>query len=79
MNWLAHILLSEPNVENRLGNLLGDLVKGKDLDGLNRNLRRGVDRHYAIDKFTDSHPIVKISKQRIDREYSKFAGILIDG
>jgi acyl carrier protein phosphodiesterase len=78
MNWLAHILLSETNVENRLGNLLGDLVKGKDLDGLNCNLRRGVDRHYAIDKFTDRHPIVKISKQRIDREYSKFAGILID-
>jgi acyl carrier protein phosphodiesterase len=49
MNWLAHILLSEPNVENRLGNLLGDLVKGKDLDGLNCNLRRGVIRHYAID------------------------------
>jgi acyl carrier protein phosphodiesterase len=78
MNWLAHILLSEPNVENRLGNLLGDLVKGKDLDGLNYNLRRGVERHYAIDKFTDSHAIVKISKKRIDKEYNKFAGILID-
>jgi acyl carrier protein phosphodiesterase len=39
MNWLAHILLSEPNVENRLGNLLGDLVKCKYLDGLNCNLR----------------------------------------
>jgi acyl carrier protein phosphodiesterase len=78
MNWLAHILLSEPNVENRLGNLLGDLVKGKDLDGLNCNLRRGVDRHYAIDKFTDNHPTVRISKQRIDREYGKFSGILID-
>jgi acyl carrier protein phosphodiesterase len=78
MNWLAHILLSEPNVENRLGNLLGDLVKGKDLDGLNYDLKRGVRRHYAIDRFTDSHPIVKISKRRIDKEYSKFAGILID-
>jgi acyl carrier protein phosphodiesterase len=78
MNWLAHILLSEPNVENRLGNLLGDLVKGRDLDGLNAQLRRGIDRHYAIDKFTDTHPIVKISKRRIDKEYSKFSGILID-
>jgi acyl carrier protein phosphodiesterase len=78
MNWLAHILLSEPNVENRLGNLLGDLVKGKDLDGLDRALRRGVDRHYAIDKYTDSHATVKISKRRIDKEYSRFAGILID-
>jgi acyl carrier protein phosphodiesterase len=78
MNWLAHIFLSEPNVESRLGNLLGDLVKGKDLDRLDLNLRRGVARHYAIDRFTDSHVIVKTSKQRINKEYSKFAGILID-
>ncbi|AFY91416.1 ACP phosphodiesterase [Chamaesiphon minutus] len=78
MNWLAHILLSEPTVENRLGNLLGDLVKGKELDGLDIPLRRGVDRHYAIDKFTDTHPIFRISKHRIDKQYSKFAGILID-
>ncbi len=78
MNWLAHIFLSEPTVENRLGNLLGDLVKGKDLDELDFQVRTGVDRHYAIDKFTDRHPIVKISKQRIDKEYSRFAGILID-
>jgi acyl carrier protein phosphodiesterase len=78
MNWLAHIFLSEPTVENRLGNLLGDLVKGKDLDRLDPLVRCGVNRHYAIDKFTDSHPIIKVSKQRIDREYSRFAGILID-
>jgi acyl carrier protein phosphodiesterase len=78
MNWLAHIFLSEPTVENRLGNLLGDLVKGKDLDRLDPLLRSGVNRHYAIDRFTDSHPTIKISKQRIDREYSRFAGILID-
>lgn len=78
MNWLAHIFLSEPNVESRLGNLLGDLVKGKDIEGLNRNLRKGVSRHYVIDKFTDNHPTVKSSKKRIDREYSKFSGILVD-
>jgi acyl carrier protein phosphodiesterase len=78
MNWLAHILLSKPNVENRLGNLLGDLVKGKDIEKLNYNLRQGIDRHYAIDKFTDSHAIVKNSKRRISKDYGRFAGILID-
>jgi acyl carrier protein phosphodiesterase len=78
MNWLAHILLSEPNVENRLGNLLGDLAKGKEIDKLSYNLRQGINRHYAIDKFTDSHRIVKNSKRRIDRDYSRFSGILID-
>ena len=28
MNWLAHVFLSEPDVEFRLGNLLADLVYG---------------------------------------------------
>jgi hypothetical protein len=35
-------------------------------------------RAISLNKWTDSHPIVKISKKRIDKEYSKFAGILID-
>jgi acyl carrier protein phosphodiesterase len=78
MNWLAHILLSEPSVENRLGNLLGDLAKGKEIEKLSYDLRRGIDRHYAIDKFTDSHTIVKNSKRRINKDYSRFAGVLID-
>lgn len=78
MNWLAHIFLSKPNIESRLGNLLGDLVKGKDLEGLDQNLRKGVSRHYVIDKFTDNHTIVKSSKKRINRDYSKFSGILVD-
>jgi acyl carrier protein phosphodiesterase len=78
MNWLAHILLSEPSVENRLGNLLGDLSKGKEIDKLSYNLRQGIARHYAIDKFTDSHAIIRSSKRRINKDYSRFAGILID-
>ena len=78
MNWLAHLLLAEPNPEARLGNLLGDLVKGKQRQTLNINLQRGLECHQAIDIFTDKHPTVKCSKQRIDSEYRRFAGILID-
>lgn len=78
MNWLAHILLSEPSVENRLGNLLGDLAKGKEIEKLSYNLRQGIARHYAIDKFTDTHAIIRSSKRRVDQDYSRFSGILID-
>ena len=78
MNWLAHIFLSESNTENRLGNLLGDLVKGKEIDRLNDGLKIGIDRHKAIDKFTDSHPVVKLSKARIDPAYRRFGGVLVD-
>ena len=78
MNWLAHVLLAEPNPEARLGNLLGDLVKGTQRQSLNINLQRGIECHQAIDIFTDKHPVVKSSKQRIDSEYRRFAGILVD-
>lgn len=78
MNWLAHLLLAEANPESRLGNLLGDLVKGVERQSLSPSLQRGVKCHQAIDIYTDNHLIVKRSKKRINSEYSRFAGILID-
>ena len=78
MNWLAHLLLAEPNSEGRLGNLLGDLVKGEAKKALSLGLQQGIECHQAIDIFTDCHPIVKRSKRRIDSEYRRFSGILID-
>ncbi len=36
MNWLAHLFLSKPKIEDRLGNVLGDLVKGKNRQALRR-------------------------------------------
>lgn len=78
MNWLAHLLLAEPTPEGTLGNLLGDLVKGEARKSLSLELQRGLACHQAIDIYTDSHLIVKRSKGRIDREYRRFAGILID-
>ena len=78
MNWLAHLLLAEPTPEGTLGNLLGDLVKGEARKSLSLELQRGLASHQAIDIYTDSHIIVKRSKDRIDRQYRRFAGILID-
>jgi acyl carrier protein phosphodiesterase len=86
MNWLAHLYLLETDTENRLGNLLGDLVKGREIVMLNCNLKKGVDlltatlreRHYAIDTFTDTHEIVKISKRRMGKDHARFSGVLID-
>ncbi|WP_193195455.1 ACP phosphodiesterase [Nostoc sp. MG11] len=78
MNWLAHLFLSEPNVETRLGNLLADIVKGSVRQELNLNIQRGIACHLVIDKFTDSHIVVKRSKERIDSDYRRFAGVLVD-
>ncbi|MBD2667412.1 hypothetical protein B6N60_04012 [Richelia sinica FACHB-800] len=78
MNWLAHLFLSEPNVEMRLGNLLADIVKGGERHQLNSTIQRGINCHQIIDQFTDNHLIVKRSKQRINSNYRRFAGIIVD-
>ncbi|MDJ0589399.1 MAG: ACP phosphodiesterase [Pleurocapsa sp. MO_226.B13] len=78
MNWLAHLFLAESDPEVCLGNLLGDLVKGKQREALNLKMQRGISCHQAIDIFTDRHPLVKRSKQRLDPRYRRFAGILVD-
>jgi acyl carrier protein phosphodiesterase len=78
VNWLAHVLLSEPDIEFRLGNLLADLVKGRDRAGMSAGFLRGVKCHQAIDAFTDFHPVVHRSQARISDGYRRVSGILVD-
>ena len=78
MNWLAHVFLSPPEIEFRLGNLLADLVKGKQRAEMSAGFLRGVRRHQAIDAFTDFHPIVHQSRARLGGEFRHTTGILVD-
>ena len=78
MNWLAHVFLSEPNVEFQLGNLLADVVRGPQRDAMSAAFVRGALCHKAIDAFTDAHPIVKRSRARMSSEHRRFSGVLID-
>jgi acyl carrier protein phosphodiesterase len=65
MNWLAHVLLSEPDIRFQLGNLLADVMKGTSREGMSEAFRRGRSLHRAIDAFTESHPVFVQSKQRL--------------
>lgn len=78
MNWLAHLYLSEPDTEFRLGNLLADQVRGPDRTKMSPAFLRGVACHQVIDAFAESHPVVKRSRQRIGPEQRRFSGILVD-
>jgi len=78
MNWLAHLYLSEPSPEFRLGNLLPDLLNAPQLQGLPAEVLRGIDCHRRIDAFTDNHLIVRRSRDRIAKPYRRFSGILAD-
>jgi len=78
MNWLAHVFLSEPDVQFQLGNLLADVVRGPQRDAMSANFVRGASCHKAIDAFTDAHPIVKRSRARVSSERRRFSGVLVD-
>lgn len=77
MNWLAHIFLSEQNIDFQIGNYLHDPLKGRSWEGASKELISGMNTHLLIDSFTDSHPIVKQSKKRL-REKGLLKSIVID-
>jgi acyl carrier protein phosphodiesterase len=78
VNWLAHVFLSKPDTEFRLGNLLADLVKGRDRAAMSPAFLEGVRQHQAIDSFTDSHQAVHRSRARIGGDFRHATGILVD-
>lgn len=82
MNYLAHFVLSGDDDELRLGNLLGDVVKGRVerfvYPGVSERMRTGIRLHRAIDSFVDAHPVVRRSKQRIATRYGRLSGAIVD-
>jgi acyl carrier protein phosphodiesterase len=78
VNWLAHVFLSEPNVEFQLGNLLADVVRGEQRAAMSAEFVRGALCHKAIDAFTDAHPVVKRSRARVSSTHRRFSGVLVD-
>jgi acyl carrier protein phosphodiesterase len=78
MNWLAHVLLSPEDTEFRIGNIAADWVKGERRLTFSPAIQRGFACHTQIDLFTDTHPVVHRSQQRIQPPYRRYAGVLVD-
>src|SRR5215469_15391972 len=78
MNWLAHLYLSEPSAQFRIGNLLPDLASASRLVGLAGSYQKGIRCHREIDHFTDAHPRFKSCVSRFPPPYRRYGGILTD-
>lgn len=78
MNFLAHLLLSEPTPEARLGNLMGDFRKGPIPPDYPVAMQRGILLHPKIDAYTDAHPVTQLSRNLLNHHYRHFAGIVVD-
>ncbi len=78
MNYVAHQVLSFSNENLQIGNLLGEVIKGKDYEIYPKEIQQGVLLHRFIDSFTDSHEIVKECSAIFHETQGKFSPIIID-
>jgi len=79
MNYLGHAFLSFGNAEVLTGNLIGDHVKGKlALNNYPDGIRKGIELHRKIDRFTDDHPAVKRAGLWFRQDYGLYSGAIVD-
>jgi acyl carrier protein phosphodiesterase len=84
VNFLAHLFLSgapaAPTYADVLvGNFIADSVPGRQLENYPPAVQTGIRLHRAIDTFTDQHPVVRRSTQRLRAAgYGKYAGVISD-
>jgi len=78
MNYLAHLYLSGNDPHVRIGNFIGDYVKGNSYDKYSPGIRKGILLHRRIDEFTDKHPVVKQSAAKLYDHYGRYSGIITD-
>jgi acyl carrier protein phosphodiesterase len=82
MNFLAHLLLSGEKNAVIMGNYVGDFVKGRLTDektvSWNQEYVIGLKLHRYIDMVTDSHPVVRVAKNKAAEVHGRIAGIIVD-
>jgi len=78
MNYLAHQYLSFGDEEIMVGNYIADAIKGNQVKQYAGKILEGIKLHRNIDTFTDQHPLVCQSKERIRKRYRKYAGVVVD-
>lgn len=78
MNFLAHLYLSGDDIEIRLGNFIGDYVKGNHLRNYPTGVQAGIRLHRAIDHFTDNHNIWKECREILRPSYDRWSGVATD-
>ncbi len=78
MNFLAHVYLSGNDPQMLIGNFIADMVKGKQIDCYNPAVVEGILLHRKIDAYTDTHPMVQKSKDRLRPRYRLYAGVVVD-
>ncbi len=78
MNFLAHIYLSGNNDKIAIGNFISDSIRGNKYKRFPKEIQKGILLHREIDTFTDAHKIFRQSTKRLHKNYSHYAGVIVD-
>ena len=78
MNLLAHLVLSPKQTEFISGNIAADFLKGTDRNLISKGVQSGISMHRFVDQFTDTHVLVKVSKNRVKKHFRLLSGVLVD-
>ena len=78
MNFLAHLYLSGNDEQLMIGNFIADSVKGSSYNKFPEGIKKGILLHRAIDFYSDNHPVFAKSVQRLQPNYRKYAGVIVD-
>lgn len=78
MNFLAHFYLTRHDAELTIGNFIADFVRGSMQNQFDKKINEGIRIHRSIDSFTDSHPVVQASRQRLRATYHKYSMVITD-
>jgi acyl carrier protein phosphodiesterase len=78
LNYLAHIFLSGSDQQIKIGNFIGDFVKGTRYEQFPDKIREGVLLHRRIDEFTDSHPVVRQTVAFLRPAFGRYSAIVAD-
>lgn len=78
MNYLAHAFLSGSETNLLIGNFIADAVRGKQMLQYSAGIQQGILLHREIDYFTDVHPVVAQTKNRLRPQYGKYAAVIAD-
>jgi acyl carrier protein phosphodiesterase len=78
MNLLAHIYLSGSQDRVKIGNFIGDYVKGRKYRRYPPLIKKGILMHRSIDSYTDHNPVPVEVRSILRPYYRKYAGIVVD-
>ncbi len=78
MNFLAHAYLSGNYKDLIIGNFIADSVKGKEFENYTEGIKNGILLHRKIDAFTDSHPIVIKTIEKLKPHFNRYSSVVSD-